>query len=306
MIQINIQNETAPLEAVVLGTAVSFGGTPAITETNDPKSVEHIRAGTFPKEESLIPEMEAFAAVLEKHDVEVFRPDVIPNYNQIFSRDIGFVIDDRFIIPLITRNRRDEIKGIQKVVDQIAPANILRPAGHERLEGGDVMPWNGHIFVGYSEQPDFDQYIVARTNVAGVDFLRTSFPHWEVHAFQLVKSDTDPRENALHLDCCFQPIGSNQAILYPGGFKDRKDVDFLRRFFGIENIIEVTREEMYEMNCNVFSISEQVVVSDGAFTRLNTELRKRGFIVEEVPYREISKMEGLLRCSTLPLRRKHG
>jgi N-dimethylarginine dimethylaminohydrolase len=37
------------------------------------------------------------------------------------------------------------------------------------------------------------------------------------------------------------------------------------------------------------------------FTRLNNWLRANGFVVEENPYAEISKQEGLLRCSTLPL-----
>ena len=61
---------------------------------------------------------------------------------------------------------------------------------------------------------------------------------------------------------------------------------------------------MYNMNANIFSISEKVIVSDKGFTRLNIELRKRGFKIEEVPYAEIAKMEGLLRCSTMPLIRK--
>ena len=55
------------------------------------------------------------------------------------------------------------------------------------------------------------------------------------------------------------------------------------------------------MNSNIFSISEDVIISEKNFTRLNTWLRKQGFTVEEVPYFEISKQEGLLRCSTLPL-----
>ena len=61
---------------------------------------------------------------------------------------------------------------------------------------------------------------------------------------------------------------------------------------------------MYEMNSNVFSISPKVIISEKGFVRLNSELRNRGFQVEEVPYAEIAKMEGLLRCSTMPLRRK--
>jgi len=60
---------------------------------------------------------------------------------------------------------------------------------------------------------------------------------------------------------------------------------------------------MYEMNSNVFSISPDVVVSEKHFTRLNAWLRAQGFTVEEIPYSEISKQEGLLRCSTLPLLR---
>ena len=42
--------------------------------------------------------MESVAKVFEKYNVQVFRPKtVIENYNQIFSRDIGFVIEDKFI-----------------------------------------------------------------------------------------------------------------------------------------------------------------------------------------------------------------
>ena len=74
--------------------------------------------------------------------------------------------------------------------------------------------------------------------------------------------------------------------------------------FGAENVFELTKEEMYWMNSNVFSISEDVVVTEEHFTRLNRHLREVwGMTVETVPYREISKMGGLLRCSTLPLRR---
>ena len=61
---------------------------------------------------------------------------------------------------------------------------------------------------------------------------------------------------------------------------------------------------MYNMNSNVFSIDTNVVVSEKKFTRLNKWLKKQGFIVEKIPYAEIAKQEGLLRCSTLPLIRE--
>ena len=81
-------------------------------------------------------------------------------------------------------------------------------------------------------------------------------------------------------------------------------VDFLINFFGKENIIEVGKDEMYMMNTNILSLSENVIISESGFYRLNSELRQRGFIVEEVPYAEIGKMSGLFRCSTMPLIRK--
>ena len=108
----------------------------------------------------------------------------------------------------------------------------------------------------------------------------------------------------MHLDCCFQPVGQHCAIMYKAGFKNQSDIDFLISHFGEENIIFISRDEMYQMNSNIFSISPQVVISEKGFVRLNNELRIKGITVEEVPYAEIAKMEGLLRCSTLPLRRK--
>ena len=58
------------------------------------------------------------------------------------------------------------------------------------------------------------------------------------------------------------------------------------------------------MNPNVFSISEKVIVSVNGFFRLKKKIRKKDFILEEIQYSENEKIEGLLRCSTVPLIRK--
>ena len=304
MMKINIANETGKLSAVIVGIANDFGGTPKLEECYDPKSKAQIIAGTYPSEQDCIGEIDALVAVFEKYGVEVFRPKNINGLNQIFSRDIAFVITDKLVLPNIIKNRQEEMSAIDNLMSQIPSECILKMPAEARVEGGDVMPWNECIFVGYSEKEDFEKYIVARTNREGLDFLTATFPNKKVKGFELNKSDIDARENTLHLDCCFQPIGMDMAIMYKGGFKNLADVEFLINYFGAKNIIEVSKEEMYNMNANIFSISEQVIVSEKGFTRLNTELRKRGFTVEEVPYAEIAKMEGLLRCSTIPLIRE--
>lgn len=301
---LHVTDETSRLKAVVLGTAVSSGPTPTVDEAYDPKSLEHIKAGTYPIEADMIKEMDAFNEVFKKYDVKVYRPEIIEDYNQIFSRDIGFVIDDIFIKANILPDRERELDAIQYVIDQMDPNKVVRPPEEVHIEGGDVMLWNDHVFIGTYKGSDYKDFITARTNMQGVQFIKELFPNKIVKEFDLVKSKIEPRDNALHLDCCFQPVGKNKGIIYKSGFREEADYMYLVNLFGKENLFHIEREEMYHMNSNVFSIDSNVVVSERNFTRLNNWLRNNDFIVEEIPYAEISKQEGLLRCSTLPLIRE--
>ena len=299
--KLNILNETSRLRAVVLGTAESNGPTPTIEEAYDPKSIEHIKAGTYPKDEDMVREMDAVAEIFKKYDVTVYRPKSIKDYNQIFSRDIAFVIEDKLIKANILPDREGEYQAIQYVIEQIDKDKVIILPEECHVEGGDVMPWNDYIFIGTYSGEDYPEYITARTNTDAVIAIQELFPHKIVKAFELRKSNTEAKENALHLDCCFQPIGKDKAILHKNGFLVESEYEWLVAFFGKENIFEITKEEMYNMNSNVFSISEDVIISEQNFTRLNIWLRENGFTVEEVPYAEIAKQEGLLRCSTMPL-----
>ncbi|NNK40431.1 MAG: amidinotransferase [Winogradskyella sp.] len=299
--KLNIQNETSRLREVILGIAKDNGPVPLLEDAYDPKSREHILNGTYPKEEDMVAELEAFNAVLKKYDVKVHRPKVLKNYNQIFARDISFVIEDKLIIANILPDRKREIEATEHVWNQVEKAKRIILPENCHVEGGDVIPWNDYIFIGTYSGSDYADYITARTNIDAVIAIQELFPEKIVKSFELRKSNTNPKENALHLDCCFQPIGKTKAIIHKNGFLVEKEYQWLVDFFGKENIFEVSKDEMYDMNCNVFSISENVIVSEQNFTRLNKWLKSDGFTVEEIPYAEIAKQEGLLRCSTMPL-----
>lgn len=301
MLKLNIKNETSRLRAVILGTAKSNGPIPKVEDCYDPKSVEHVIAGTYPKEEDMILELEAVAQVFKKYNITVYRPEVIKDCNQIFSRDIAFVIEDKIIRANILPGREEEIEAVRYVWNQIDRKNRIILPDECHVEGGDVMPWNDYIFVGTYSGEDYSNYITARTNMDAVIAIQELFPHKTVKSFELRKSNTNAKENALHLDCCFNPIGKGKAIIHKNGFLIEKEYEWLVNFFGKENVFEITKDEMYEMFSNVFSISEDVIISEKNFTRLNIWLREQGFTVEEVPYAEIGKQEGLLRCTTLPL-----
>ena len=303
--KLNINNETGRLKSVVLGQPVSMGADPTLEESYDAKSYHTIQQGVYPKEEDIINEMTEFEKVLKKYDVEVIRPDIIKDYNQVFARDVAFVIEDKMILSNLIPDRADEQEAYSKIFEQVEWRKIINLPDTAHIEGGDVIVWNDFLFIGTCFSEDYRNFKTARTNEYAIEILKEYFPKKRIIDLELKKNDTVPYEGILHLDCTFNPVGKDKCIIYKYGFVDESDYRLILDIFGEENCFHVTKEEMFEMNPNIFSISPEVVVSDAAFTRMNRHLQDVWNIkVEEIPYREISKMGGLLRCSTMPLVRE--
>lgn len=303
--KLNIKNETGRLKSVVLGQPNSNGPVPTLEESYDAKSYYTIQQGNYPKEEDIISEMSAFEKVLRKYDVEVFRPEIINDYNQVFARDVAFVIEDRMIISNIIPDRADEQEAYRHIFEKVEWRKIINLPDTAHVEGGDVIVWNDFLFIGTCFSEDYRNFKTARTNEYAIEILKEYFPKKRIIDLELKKNDTVPYEGILHLDCTFNPVGTDKCIIYKDGFVDESDYRLIIDIFGEENCFHVNREEMFAMNPNIFSIAPDVVVSDEAFTRMNEHLRNEwGITVEEIPYREISKMGGLLRCSTMPLVRE--
>lgn len=303
--KLNINNETGRLKSVVLGQPVSMGADPTLEESYDAKSYHTIQQGVYPKEEDIIHEMTEFEKVLRKYDVEVVRPDIIKDYNQVFARDVAFVIEDKMILSNLIPDRADEQEAYSKIFEQVEWRKIINLPDTAHIEGGDVIVWNDFLFIGTCFSEDYRNFKTARTNEYAIETLKEYFPKKRIIDLELKKNDTVPYEGILHLDCTFNPVGKDKCIIYKDGFVDESDYRLILDIFGEENCFHVTKEEMFDMNPNIFSISPEVVVSDAAFTRMNRHLQDVWNIkVEEIPYREISKMGGLLRCSTMPLVRE--
>lgn len=323
-IDIRVSDETSPLEAVILGTARDLG-TPFLNYVNpekwsgvyapeedlitDPKSREHLMAGSYPIEADLRRENDHFARVLAKHNVKVYQPITLPSTNQVFTRDIGFVIDDVFIKSNMgTTERQSEFFAIRDIVSLIAQ-EVWFPPKFVKVEGGDVLIAKEKIYVGQAAA-GCEAMRCNRTNEAAIVYLKEKFSNRDIIPVPLHKSDKVAKQNCLHLDCAFQPIGGGDAcIIFVDGFEDKKQAQQLMADYGGEkNAIKITAEQMYHMNSNVFSISPEVIVTgdnEKEFGELNKQLESRGYQLEKIPYSETAKMEGLLRCSTLPLRRRY-
>ncbi|HCD9234190.1 amidinotransferase [Elizabethkingia anophelis] len=303
--KLNIKNETGRLKSVVLGQPQSMGDTPELKDSYDAKSYQSIKKEIYPVEKDIISEMNAFEKVLHKYDVEVFRPEIIKDYNQVFSRDVAFVIDDKMIISNIIEDRADEQEAYRKIFEKVPWRNIINLPESAHIEGGDVIVWNDFLFIGTCYSQDYRSFKTARTNEYAIEILKEYFPHKRIIDLDLKKDDKNPKKGILHLDCTFNPVGKDKCIIYKDGFVEESDYQLLLDIFGEENCFTINNEEMVAMVPNIFSIDHNIVVTDGSFTRLNQHLREEWNItVEEIPYREVSKMGGLLRCSTMPLVRE--
>lgn len=298
--EILVSSETSKLRSVIIGIADSLGEKPVLSDLYDPKSIENLKKGTYPTEKDMIQELQNFVSILEKYDIKVYRPELIKDYNQIFSRDIGFVIDNFFFKSNILPKRANEFNGITSILSKFSYQFVSMPENCH-IEGGDVLYHTNNIFIGYYDKYDYKNLFTARTNKSAVEFLIDFFPEKKVKAFHLNKSLTDPKKNILHLDCCLQIVGKNKAIIHPEAFTFKKDYKWLVDFFGSKNIFEINAEEMYDMTSNVLSINDHTVVSQPKFNRLNRWLRSHNIFVEEVDLTEVSKQEGLFRCTSLPL-----
>ena len=86
--------------------------------------------------------------VFQRYGVNVFRPSTIENCNQIFARDIAFVIDTKLIKSNILPDRAEEYHALEPLLEQISPDDVIELPEDCHVEGGDVILCNDYIFIG--------------------------------------------------------------------------------------------------------------------------------------------------------------
>ena len=298
---IQINSETSSLKEVLIGNSYNFKSPLNFRDLYDPTSLINYLKGRYPIKFRLQNQLSKLKKTLIKNGVIVHELDIV-NTNQIFSRDLGFVIDDKFFLSSIIPDREHELKGLKSILKNIN--NIVRLPKSAHIEGGDVVVDKNHVFIGYYGKNDYKNQITARTNKKAIRIIRDKLKNKEIFPIELIKSSITPSLNALHLDCCFQPVSKNKAVICKEAFANKIELNFLISYFGEQNIFEVTLKEMSRLYCNFFSINENTVITDIRFTRLISWFNDIGMKVEKIDFSEISKLGGLFRCCTLPLRRE--
>ena len=100
-----------------------------------------------------------------------------------------------------------------------------------------------------------------------------------------------------HLDTCFCPLSSTEAIYYPGAF-DEYGQKVLRQ--SIPDLIEVDADEARQFACNAVVIDRNIITGTGC-PHLHAKLIDRGWSPRETELGEFIKAGGSAKCLTLRL-----
>jgi N-dimethylarginine dimethylaminohydrolase len=229
----------------------------------------------------------AFIQLLASHNVEVLLADNISSSScQHYTRDIGFAIDDVFVISKMgTPIRHKEKKAIVKYTSQFSKVGSITKG---RIEGGDVLVDGNRLIIGLGEA----------TNMEGIKNLQTILASYGIHK-EIVPIHFSHR-GIIHLDTKFNIVGKNTALFTPTSFTKESLIWFENNF----ELIASTKQETSQILINTFSISPTKVVMKKGSERLGALIAKKGIEPLYVNYDEVTKLPGSLRCTTCPVERQ--
>lgn len=234
--------------------------------------------------EKALEQHEEFVRTLKEHEIEVI---LLPYHKkfpeQVFTRDIGFTLGETIFVADMASDVRNGEENVLKQWledEEISYYNII---GHQ-IEGGDVIIDRDTIYIGLSD----------RTNKEAIEHMQALLNR----RFDIIPIDFQSKY--LHLDCVFNIVSPELALIYPDALNKEDIEQFKKRY----ELIEVSGEEQFTLGTNVLSIGNQKILSLPVNQKVNAELRKRGFEVIEIDITEIIKSGGSFRCCTLPIHRE--
>ncbi|PAE44228.1 dimethylarginine dimethylaminohydrolase family protein [Bacillus sp. 7884-1] len=223
-----------------------------------------------------------FVRILEEQGIEVILLPYHKKYpEQVFTRDIGFTLGQTIFVAKMAHDVRMGEEDVLKRWLEDEEMSYYSLA-EDRIEGGDVVIDGKTIYVGLSN----------RTHQEAVDHLQGLLNQFDVKAIPF-------KEKYLHLDCVFNVISPDVALIYPPALT-KEDIDLFSSRYAL---IEVSEEEQFTLGTNVLNIGNKKILSLPVNKQVNEKLRDRGFEVIEVDITEIIKSGGSFRCCTLPILR---
>ncbi len=226
-----------------------------------------------------------FVRLLREHGVEVeLLPPVKDLPFQHATRDVGTVIGDTIVLSNLRPPSRRLESDITRPALEKSGLRVLVP-DKGFVEGGDLVVDNGKLWVG----------IGGRTNEAGAEWLDETFGR----EYEVIPLHFDPW--LMHLDTVFGALSEGHALVYQDAF-DAASLSRIQAAY--PSIISLTKEEQKTGGANVLPIDPRTIITIAENTSVNERLQQLGFEVITVPYSEVIKTGGSVRCDTLPVERE--
>lgn len=274
-------SETGRLRKVVMCPPAFFE---IVEPTNAIQRLYYSDGLPKPEPLTMVQQHRRLVEILREEGVEVELLPLVPSLPyQHATRDVGVVIGDTIILSnLKERTRRLEAQVAEPVLQQYKLRILVPERGF--VEGGDVIVDHDRLWVGLG----------ARTDEWGAEFLHRTFGQ----DYDVIPLRFDPQYT--HLDTVLGVLSQGHAILYEPAFEPSS----LQRIQeAYPSIISLTDKEQQNAGANMLCLSPDKLISIAENPSVNEQLAQLGFEVVTLPYSEVIKSGGSVRCDTLPVER---
>jgi N-dimethylarginine dimethylaminohydrolase len=216
----------------------------------------------------------------DRLDVDVCLMEARPGLpDMVFTANAGLVWENKFIVSNFRYGvRRDEATHFE---NWFAARNyeIFHLPEQNHFEGeGDLLMCGDLLFAGYPNRSS----IVSHKRVAKII-------QREVLSLRLTN------DWFYHLDTCFCPLSSDEAIYYPAAF-DASALKVLENH--IHTLLPVAEDEARRFACNAIVVERNVIMNEGC-PKIRGQLESLGFSVVEISFTEFIKAGGSAKCLVL-------
>tara|TARA_B100000902_G_scaffold112836_1_gene114077 strand:- start:1397 stop:2188 length:792 start_codon:yes stop_codon:yes gene_type:complete len=214
--------------------------------------------------------------ILNNLNIKVIQPKNVKvnTCMALWMRDSFINIDDKlYLLPNSYSKKRipeEELKTINIEGEIVS---------HIYIDGGDIIQHNNTIFIG----------IGTRTKLEAYEWLKKEFPN---------KNIIKINHSALHLDCCFCILPNNTIIYSKKYIKSFPSL--LRKKYTVTCVEEfINKNTNPNLATNLLIINNTILAADlTKFHRFYNYLESQGFHVILIPYYNIWKHGGGIRCLT--------
>ena len=231
-------------------------------------------------------EFEKLIDILKSEGIEIyFLPEKFELPYQVYTRDLGLAINNNVVIlsKMFRNIRKPEVYIFRNFLRELNKAIIELP-DDTYFEGGNAIIYSRDlIFIGISE----------RTNFKAINFLKNLIN-------SLIIPVKLPRF-IIHLDLIMNFPSRNWIVLYKDLIPENI-IQFLKRELQI-NIFEIDSRYWIYIIPNFLPIKDGKIIANEIGKEFLKYLEYEGIDVIYIPYSEISKCGGGIRCSVFPLER---